>query len=228
MTLPPEYSESWSVSEGAFTHSTEAQGEELQGEQGKEGTDPPPERKKRGRKPQRPLDPIRKKTEEKDKYWLRAFRAYMRAYYPTVRERLPSEEQEFWDFHLSPSGKPGKGNKFASYGKTYKQFIFARPSFCQFFRQWFREFGEFELTKKCPRGTDLWIVFHHYASHDLFYYKEVQEQTGLDCTNSPLLTVDGSPLIQPESTPMQIDDFSLAPDSYADDLLNLPDADFAK
>src|SRR5574343_341559 len=49
--------------------------------------------KKRGRKPIRPLDPIKKKTEEKDKYWLRAFRAYMRAYYPTVRERLRTEEQ---------------------------------------------------------------------------------------------------------------------------------------
>lgn len=193
-----------------------------------EPAESPPERKKRGRKPLRPLDPVRKKTEEKDKYWLRAFRAYMRAYYPTVRERLPSEEQEFWDFHLSPAGKPGKGNRFASYGKTYKQFIFSRPSFCQFFRQWFREFGELELSKKCPRGTDLWIVFHHYASHDLFYYKELQAQAGLECNNSPLLTVGGSPLLQPESTPMQIDGFSLGAGDYVDDLLNLPDADFSK
>ena len=38
------------------------------------------ERPKRGRKRLRPNDPIRTKTEEKDKFWLRAFRSYMRKY----------------------------------------------------------------------------------------------------------------------------------------------------
>lgn len=129
----------------------------------------------------------------------------MRAYYPTVRERLRTDEQEFWDYHLSPNGKPGKGNKYASYGKNYKQFIFTQPSFCLFFRQWFREFGELELSKKCPRSTDLWIVFHQYAAHDLYYYNELQSQARLDMGDSPLMPVETAP-------PLPIDGFSLGGD----------------
>lgn len=74
-------------------------------------TEGPPQKKRRGRRPLRPQDPIRKKTEEKDKYWLRAFRAFMRASYATLRESMKPKEFEFWDFYLGPKGKPGRGNE---------------------------------------------------------------------------------------------------------------------
>lgn len=55
----------------------------------------PNNKKKRGRKPLRPLDPIKKKTEEKDKYWLRAFRAYMKKFYSHIEEKLSLEQKIF-------------------------------------------------------------------------------------------------------------------------------------
>ena len=51
--------------------------------------------KKRGRKPIRPNDPIKKKTEEKDKYWLRGFRGYMKNHYNEIAHTLNPEEQAF-------------------------------------------------------------------------------------------------------------------------------------
>ena len=157
---------------------------------------PPPEglielfpvvvKKRRGRRPLRPLDPIRKKTEEKDKYWLRAFRSYMRSFYPSLRDRLCPEDQSFWEVYLSPSGKPGKGGQFSSYGRAYKSFLFSRPTFMKCFRRWFSECGETELTKKCARSTDLWFVFYDYASKDLYCHPDYHEDS-LTSKDSPLV-----------------------------------------
>lgn len=55
----------------------------------------PGTKKKRGRRPLRPFDPIKKKTEEKDKYWLRAFRSYMKFYFAHIEDSLNEEEKEF-------------------------------------------------------------------------------------------------------------------------------------
>mmetsp|Transcript_30186 Transcript_30186/g.29863 ORF Transcript_30186/g.29863 Transcript_30186/m.29863 type:complete len:123 (+) Transcript_30186:39-407(+) len=52
-------------------------------------------RKKRGRKPIRPNDPIKKKTEEKDKFWLRSFRSYISNNYPHFKTKLTAEENSF-------------------------------------------------------------------------------------------------------------------------------------
>lgn len=68
-------------------------------------------KRRRGRKPLRPQDPIKKKTEEKDKYWLRAFRAYMQSIYTEVEGVFSSSETQFWIEHLSAAGKPEKGNR---------------------------------------------------------------------------------------------------------------------
>ena len=144
-----------------------------------------PTKKKRGRRPLRPLDPVRKKTEEKDKYWLRAFRAYMRTAYPALKERVSAEDQEFWDMYLSPAGKPGKGGKFSSYGKAYKSFLFSQSTFMRYFRHWFNEHGETELSKKCTKSTDLWFVFYDYASKDLYWHPDYQEDP-LASKESPL------------------------------------------
>jgi hypothetical protein len=69
------------------------------------------QKRRRGRKPLRPQDPIKKKTEEKDKYWLRAFRAYMQTIYSDIDGLLCPSERNFWREHLSAAGKPEKGNR---------------------------------------------------------------------------------------------------------------------
>ena len=144
-----------------------------------------PTKKRRGRRPLRPLDPVRKKTEEKDKYWLRAFRAYMRTAYPSLKDRMSPEDQNFWNLYLSPTGKPGKGGQFSSYGKAYKSFLFSQATYMRCFRRWFTEHGETELSKKCSRSTDLWFVFYDYASKDLYGHPDYREDP-LASIESPL------------------------------------------
>jgi hypothetical protein len=129
--------------------------------------------KKRGRKPIRPNDPIKKKTEEKDKYWLRMFRGYMKGKYPEVSHLLTSDEQQFWLDHLSSKGVPDKGNIFSSYGKKYKNHLFSQASFVTYFQEWFHQFGEIELGRKCKPGSDLWFVFYDYACKELVNYVPV-------------------------------------------------------
>ncbi|CAG9323727.1 unnamed protein product [Blepharisma stoltei] len=142
-------------------------------------------RKKRGRKPIRPNDPIKKKTEEKDKYWLRVFRAYMKTRYSKLKPRLTQNEQLFWLEYLGPSGKPGKGNQFLSYGKRYKNFLFAEPIFVAAFRDWFQNHGHEDLSKKCKPGSDLWYVYYDYASKDLVNYIP-HGASSVDSGDSPL------------------------------------------
>ena len=125
---------------------------------------------KRGRRPIRPFDPIKKKTEEKDKYWLRAFRGYMKTNYPKLKKNMTADERFFWRDHLSPEGKPEKGNRFLSYGKLYKKSLFSNTCFVRLFQQWFLEHAEEELLKKCVRDSDLWFVFYDYGSKELFSY----------------------------------------------------------
>ncbi len=130
------------------------------------------DRPKRGRRPLRPYDPIRKKTEEKDKYWLRAFRSHIRKIVESEDNHMVKDELDFWEFYLGPNGKPGKGHKFLSYGKKYKSFLFANQFFVCRFRQWFEENGEGLLLKKYEPGTAEWFVFYDYAARDLYYYSQ--------------------------------------------------------
>lgn len=71
----------------------------------------PNARKRRGRKPLRPFDPVKKKTEEKDKYWLRAFRSYMKTNYAVLRGEMSADDRTFWKEHLGSDGKPEKGRR---------------------------------------------------------------------------------------------------------------------
>ncbi|CAG9313328.1 unnamed protein product [Blepharisma stoltei] len=142
-------------------------------------------KKKRGRRPLRPHDPIKKKTEEKDKYWLRAFRAYMKELYPKISDKMGLEEQVFWNEHLGSNGKPEKGNRFLSYGKRYKNYLFTRPYFVTLFQDWFKEHGKAELSKKCKPGSDLWFVFYDYATKDLLNYVPTGSSS-IDGRESPL------------------------------------------
>jgi hypothetical protein len=160
--------------------------------------------KKRGRKPLRPNDPIRKKTEEKDKYWLRAFRAYMKSHIAELKKQLSPSDLKWWKFYLSADGKPGKGHRFLSYGKIYKNYIFSQSTFVDFFRGWFIEFGETELQKKCTPGTDLWFVFFDYAQNELFNYFGADGPTGktLVLPSNPEERQDTQ-----EETEVQVDSF---------------------
>lgn len=126
--------------------------------------------KKRGRKPSRPFDPVHKKTEEKDKFWLRAFRAYMKTHYPEIRKGLTPQDRFFWREYLGPDGQPVKGNRFSSYGRLYKQHLFSEDTFVQQFQDWFLAFGDSVLSKKCVRLSPMWLVFYDYGSKDLFNF----------------------------------------------------------
>lgn len=127
-------------------------------------------RKKRGRRPLRPNDPIRKKTEEKDKYWLRAFRAYMKLHFTIKKETMNEFELLFWLNHLGPTGKPEKGKKYRSYGTKYKDFLFSHSTFVNYFQEWFTECGHEELSKRCNPESGLWVVFYNYAAEELINY----------------------------------------------------------
>lgn len=126
-------------------------------------------KKKRGRKLLRPNDPIRKKTEIKDKYWLRAFRNFVKVNINKFKDFFSSTQLEFWDYYVSNSGKPGKNSKFLSYGKSYKNFLFAEPSFLEIFKAWLLEFGQAEISKKYEPGSDLWFIYYDYALKEIAF-----------------------------------------------------------
>jgi hypothetical protein len=126
------------------------------------------EKRKRGR-PRRTGDPpVHKKTEEKDKYWLRAFHKYMRRTYPCLRAGLNAVERQFWEFILSREGTPGKDCKsgscrFASYGLAYKNYIFSHTTYVHMFRNWFLTIGEPQLSLKYEPQSDLYLQMQDYA-----------------------------------------------------------------
>lgn len=128
---------------------------------------PEKQKKKRGRKPLRPNDPIQKKTEIKDKYWLRAFRNFIKIHVSNLHKYFDKDSLAFWNFYISKSGKPGKDSKFLSYGKNYKSFLFAEKTFSSVFKGWFLNYGEIELSRKYEKGSDLWFIYFDYALHEI-------------------------------------------------------------
>lgn len=125
---------------------------------------------KRGRKPLRPQDPVRRKTEEKDKYWLRAFRAFMQSRFQAEKKSMAGEDRFFWREYLSTEGKPDKGNKFLSYGQKYKDYLFSHTTFTVHFKEWFLQFGQSTLEQKYKPSSDLWFVYYDYAQKELLSY----------------------------------------------------------
>lgn len=129
--------------------------------------EPEKQKKKRGRKPLRPNDPIKKKTEIKDKYWLRAFRNFIKIHLSKLIEYFDEESLKFWNVYISKLGKPGKDSQFLSYGKSYKAFLFGEKTFASVFKGWFLQYGETELLKKYKRGSDLWFIYFDYALQEI-------------------------------------------------------------
>lgn len=128
------------------------------------------EKPKRGRKPLRPLDPIRTKTEEKDKFWLRAFRSYMGKSIDLLWKSFSNEEKLFWKLYFSSAGKPGKKKRFLSYGKKYKMFLFECSFFKEKFIDWFNNFGQTVLEKRYKIGSNEWFVYYNYCEVELCCY----------------------------------------------------------
>lgn len=111
---------------------------------------------------------MRKKTEEKDKYWLRAFHRYMKRTYPRMRAGLSALDRQFWEFVLSREGTPGKhcqseSCRFASYGKAYKGYIFSHLTYVRLFHNWFLSIGEPELSLKYDPQSEGYVQLHDYA-----------------------------------------------------------------
>lgn len=134
--------------------------------------------RRRGRKLLRPNDPVQKKTEEKDKFWLRAFGAYMNTNFALLKRQMTPKELRWWKTYRSSEGYPGKAKRYLSYGKLYKDHIFGQPSFVAHFRGWFNEYGASTLMNKYPEGSDLWFVFYNYAQEILYNYSGTEGPTG--------------------------------------------------
>jgi hypothetical protein len=111
----------------------------------------------------------------------------MKTKYYEIANTLSAEEQAFWEDHLSSRGVPDKGNVFSSYGKRYKNHLFCQPSFVYYFQEWFHDYGEVELSRKCKPGSDLWFVFFDYASKELINYvpQGCSSIDGIDSPRSP-------------------------------------------
>lgn len=133
-----------------------------------------PEKPKRGRKPIRINDPIRIKTEEKDKFWLRAFRSYMWKFKEIHWKDFSLEEKNFWKFFFSANGKPGKKKLFLSYGKKYKIFLFSCNFYKTKFKDWFDEKGQELLEKKYKPGSSEFFVYYSYCQDELYHYNETR------------------------------------------------------
>lgn len=148
-----------------------------------------PQKKKRGRKPLRPNDPIRTKTEEKDKFWLRAFRSYIRKYIDVHWKEFSDDERAFWKFYFSANGKPGKKKKFLSYGRVYKNFLFDNIYFKNRFKTWFANEGDTVLERKYSPGTNEYYVYYNYCQTELYVYNEAKNTNS---TSQPCPDVDMS------------------------------------
>jgi hypothetical protein len=127
----------------------------------KESTDelnPPP--KVRGRKKIRPGNPL--KTEVLDKYWLRAFKNFIKMQHIEVKSI--SNDPEFWSWYLT-SGKPGKNTSYLSYNSKYKKKLFENSSFSGLFAAWALIFGSLRLPKKILKAS--WEFYYQYLYQEL-------------------------------------------------------------
>lgn len=117
-------------------------------------------RKGRGRKKLRPGNPL--KTEVLDKYWLRAFKNFIKTQYLEIK--LISEDPEFWSWYMT-KGKPGKNTAFLSYNSTYKETLFINTNFCSLFAAWGLIYGFMISPKKILKAS--WEFYYNYLFQEL-------------------------------------------------------------
>ena len=114
-----------------------------------------------------------KKTEEKDKFWLRAFRSAMKKHFHLIKKEVATNDRSFWREYLSKEGEPGKTNRYSSYSRKYKAYLFSRPGFVARFRKWLEKDGLEELKNKHNPETepDTFRVLLEYAREVLAVYQ---------------------------------------------------------
>ena len=64
-----------------------------------------------------------KKKEELDKFWLRAFKDYIKRNFAAYC--FSSAAEAFWDEYFTEDKVPGIGKEYRSYGKQYKKWLFS-------------------------------------------------------------------------------------------------------
>jgi hypothetical protein len=147
-----------------------------------------------------------KKTEELDKFWLRAFREYIKKNY--YKYEFTLDQKMFWEEYFSEDNMPGKGKEFLSYGKRYKLFLFKNQIFAERFSEWFAIRGKEKLAEKRSPESFIFKEYYSYAKDELLTFA----RRILDNVISPL----GSPSNSPPYSPP-------AESSYKDhDYLNSP------
>jgi hypothetical protein len=127
----------------------------------------PPRPKSRGRKKLRPGNPL--KTEVLDKYWLRAFKNFVKGNYFELK--TVSKDKEFWNWYFA-KGKPGKNGEYLSYNSQYKQRLFGNPSFCAAFAAWGIAMGGSLKPKKSLKAS--WEFYFNYFFQELIPYSSSQ------------------------------------------------------
>ena len=124
----------------------------------------------------RPRKPIKKgvvgnrKREDKDKFWLRQFRRYIKKAYITLKIRMPPEERSYWKIYLTPEMKPDRGHIFKSYCDKYRTTLFESVYFRQRFGRWFTSEGEKiirELKEQGKITEETGALFLEYAQEQL-------------------------------------------------------------
>ena len=126
-----------------------------------------PRSKIRGRKKLRPGNPL--KTEVLDKYWLRAFKNFVKQNYFDLKNI--SNDKEFWNWYFT-KGKPGTNGEYLSYNSQYKQRLFGNPSFCAAFAAWGLATGGNLKPKKSLKAS--WEFYFNYFLQELIPFSSNQ------------------------------------------------------
>lgn len=153
------------------------------------GQNSPKIRKRRTRR--LPTRERTKKNEELDKYWLRAFRDYIKKTMSMRKFNL--QEKEFWEEYFSEEKTPGKGKEFRSYGKSYKLWLFGHEMFATEFQDWLVTYGRAKLALKRDEDTPVFREYLDYAMEELltFHTRLCNDQI------SPSVSPMGSPNTSP-------------------------------
>lgn len=114
----------------------------------------------RGRKRLRPGNPL--KTEVLDKYWLRAFRTFVKVRILAIKEF--TNDSDFWTWYLN-DGKPGKDSDFLSYNAKYKKELFENRSFSAMFAAWCFSCGTTKIQNKVLKTS--WGYYYQYLYQEL-------------------------------------------------------------
>jgi hypothetical protein len=116
--------------------------------------------KTRGRKKLRPGNPL--KTEVLDKFWLRAFKNFIKANSRSLNRA--TKDKDFWTWYCS-RGKPGRKSSYLSYNSSYKEKLFRNSSFCSLFTAWAMVYGLPACQKKILKVP--WEFYFEYLMKEL-------------------------------------------------------------